>query len=75
MFLKLLASGFYEYIKSGFNAFDGCIVIVTTGRTWQRTECTSNIPFAENFETGPFYASTTTPTDHNVADHRQCCSV
>ena len=29
MLLKLLADGFYQYIKSGFNVFDGCIVILS----------------------------------------------
>ncbi|OTF83978.1 hypothetical protein BLA29_004100 [Euroglyphus maynei] len=29
MVLKLLAQGFYEYIRSGFNVFDGCIVILS----------------------------------------------
>ena len=29
MVLKLVADGFYEYVKSGFNVFDGCIVIVS----------------------------------------------
>lgn len=29
MMLKLVADGFYEYIKSGFNVFDGSIVILS----------------------------------------------
>ena len=29
MVLKLLADGLYSYAKSGFNVFDGCIVILS----------------------------------------------
>lgn len=29
MMLKLIADGFYKYIKSGFNVFDGTIVILS----------------------------------------------
>lgn len=27
--LKLVADGFYQYVKSGFNVFDGCIVLIS----------------------------------------------
>ncbi|GFT10313.1 voltage-dependent T-type calcium channel subunit alpha-1I [Nephila pilipes] len=81
MCLKILAEGLYGYISSGYNVFDGVIVIlsilfpeqhsgtVSEQRQWPvRPE---DVPTSENTEAGAFLACSSSAVSHHAENRRQ----